>query len=168
MNTANGTNNSYGFSFSPSQYGQFADGDTVNVSVTFETDGSYFNGALGANDASGSWQDSGQIESTSNPWTWTIPNAGTNENINIQLWYMNQDVTYVKVTDIKVEGTTTTGLYKSNNLMATGEESKHIPPADLPENEDSVNNVPTVSGNNAPEPEYKEDDIFSVSGNSAP
>ena len=167
-NTANGTNNSYGFSFSPSQYGQFADGDTVNISVTFETDGSYFNGALGANDASGSWQDSGQIESTSNPWTWTLPNAGTNENINIQLWYMNQDVTYVKVTDIKVEGTTTTSLYKSNNLMATGEESKHIPPADLSENEDSVNNVPTVSGNNAPEPEYKEDDISSVSGNSAP
>ena len=92
------------------------------------------------------------IRDSSNPWTWTIPNAGTNENINIQLWYMNQDVTYVKVTDIKVEGTTTTGLYKSNNLMATGEESKHIPPADLPENEDSVNNVPTVSGNNAPEP----------------
>ncbi|MCI9074054.1 MAG: hypothetical protein HFH80_14920, partial [Lachnospiraceae bacterium] len=56
-NAADGTNNAYTYSFSPSQYGQFEDGDTVNVSVTFETDGSYFNGALGANDASGSWQD---------------------------------------------------------------------------------------------------------------
>ncbi len=91
------------WSFKPGDYGEYEEGDAITITVKMESDGSYYNGSLGVGDADDNWVSSEQLESTDSAWTLEVPKASAENEAQVQVWWMNDDATYVKVTDIQVK-----------------------------------------------------------------
>lgn len=94
-------NNGDAYEFSPSKYGTFETGDTIIITVDFESITGQYKGTLGVSDANNDWQAAGELKHTSSQWTLEIPNASKNNNAQIQMWWMEAGAS-AKVTNITV------------------------------------------------------------------
>ena len=159
-------NKSYAFNFLPRDYGNFETGDTIIITVTFDQTSDYFDGIVGAsnNDSVNNWIQSAQLDSSSTQWVLEVPNASKDNGAQVQMWWMNNNVT-ATITDITVAKKDTTRIAKMSIAnQADSEDGKHLTPVpDSPEPDEGTDNIPTVSGGNAGVPET--DNTGTVSGN---
>ncbi len=89
------------FTFSPRKYGDFETGDTIIITVDFESISGQYNGTLGVSDANNDWQAAGEQKDTSSQWILEVPNASRNNDAQVQMWWMDTGAS-AKITNITV------------------------------------------------------------------
>lgn len=95
------------FAINPATYcSNYEEGKDYTITVKLSSDG-YCNGIIGASSTSSyTWTPSAQQECNGGTATWTLEVTEMYGNPQVQIWWMNDDCTYVKIDEITVTAKT--------------------------------------------------------------